>query len=153
MLLVTKSKQNKETKLTVMSSPYGALQFCLSLFSPGITYPLFLKVLLGTSLVVQWLRIHPARQGTWVQSLVGELRAHMLWGQLSLCTPTTKSMCHNLRSCMMQLNAWHSQIINKHFFKVFKKYFYLKVAAGLNNPTHLVFSLKPWFSFCFTPSL
>ena len=27
----------------------------------------------GTSLVVQWLSIHPATQGTWVQSLVGEL--------------------------------------------------------------------------------
>ena len=31
----------------------------------------------GTSLVVQWLRICPAVQGTWVQYLVGELRSHM----------------------------------------------------------------------------
>ena len=30
-----------------------------------------------TSLVVKWLRIHLALQGTWVQSLVGELRSHM----------------------------------------------------------------------------
>ena len=30
---------------------------------------------LGTSLVVQWLRIHLAVQGMWVQSLVGELRS------------------------------------------------------------------------------
>ena len=30
-----------------------------------------------TSLVVKWLRIHLAFQGTWVRSLVGELRSHM----------------------------------------------------------------------------
>ena len=34
----------------------------------------------GTSLVVQWLRIHFAMQGMWVWSLVGELRFHILWG-------------------------------------------------------------------------
>ena len=31
----------------------------------------------GTSLVVWWLRIHLCMQGTWVQSLVGELRPHL----------------------------------------------------------------------------
>ena len=31
----------------------------------------------GSSLVVQWLRVHLLMQGTWVQSLVGELRSHM----------------------------------------------------------------------------
>ena len=34
----------------------------------------------GTSLVVQWLRIHLPMQGTWVQSLVKRLRSHMPWG-------------------------------------------------------------------------
>ena len=34
----------------------------------------------GTSLVVQWLRIRLPMQGTWVPSLVGELRSHILWG-------------------------------------------------------------------------
>jgi len=34
----------------------------------------------GTSLVVQWLRMCLAMQGTQVQSLVGELRSYMLWG-------------------------------------------------------------------------
>ena len=34
----------------------------------------------GTSLVVQWLGIRLAMQGTWVQSLVEELRSHMLQG-------------------------------------------------------------------------
>ena len=33
-----------------------------------------------TSLVVQWLRIHPIMHGTMVQSLVRELRSHMPWG-------------------------------------------------------------------------
>ena len=33
---------------------------------------------LGISLVTQWLRICLAMQGTWVQSLVRELRSHML---------------------------------------------------------------------------
>ena len=31
----------------------------------------------GTSLVVQWLRIHLPTQGTWVQYLVGELKSHI----------------------------------------------------------------------------
>ena len=40
----------------------------------------------GTSLVVQWLRIHLPVQGTWVLSLIGELRSHM---------PLEKPTCHN----------------------------------------------------------
>ena len=35
------------------------------------------NISLGTSLVVQWLRISFAMKGTQVQSLVGELRSHM----------------------------------------------------------------------------
>ena len=38
------------------------------------------KVMTGTSLMVQWLRSCLATQGTLVQSLVGELRSHMLQG-------------------------------------------------------------------------
>ena len=34
----------------------------------------------GASLVVQWLRICLPMQGTWVWSLIRELRSHMLWG-------------------------------------------------------------------------
>ena len=37
---------------------------------------------LGSSLVVQWLRIHLPMKGTWVQSLVREPRSHVLWGNL-----------------------------------------------------------------------
>ena len=36
------------------------------------------KISQETTLVVQWLRIRLAMQGTWVQSLVRELRSHML---------------------------------------------------------------------------
>ena len=32
------------------------------------------KIIEGTSLAVQWLRLHLPLQGVWVQSLVGELR-------------------------------------------------------------------------------
>ena len=39
-----------------------------------------LKYDTGTSLVVQWLRIHLAMQGSWIQSLAEELRSHMLPG-------------------------------------------------------------------------
>ena len=39
-----------------------------------------IKEFLGTSLVVQWLRLHTT-QGVWVRSLVGELRSHMACGQ------------------------------------------------------------------------
>ena len=40
----------------------------------------------GTSLVVQWLRICLPMQGTWVSSLVWELRSHMAQ-EVSLCAP------------------------------------------------------------------
>ena len=35
----------------------------------------------GTSLGVQWLRLHLPMHGMQVQSLVGQLRSHMPWGQ------------------------------------------------------------------------
>ena len=35
----------------------------------------------GTSLAVQWLRVHLPMQRVQVQSLVGELRSHMSHGQ------------------------------------------------------------------------
>ena len=35
----------------------------------------------GTSLVVQWLRLHLPMQEMWVQSLAGELRSNMPRGQ------------------------------------------------------------------------
>ena len=40
-----------------------------------------LKGILGTSLVVQWLKLHLLMHGVLVQSLVGDLRSHMPRGQ------------------------------------------------------------------------
>ena len=40
-----------------------------------------LKIRLGTSLMVQWLRLDLPKQGAWVQSLVREMRSHMPRGQ------------------------------------------------------------------------
>ena len=37
-----------------------------------------------TSLVVQWLRIRLAKQETWVQALVGEVRSHVPGSNLAL---------------------------------------------------------------------
>ena len=39
-----------------------------------------INVCVWTSLMVQWLRIHLAMQGTWVRPLIGELRSYMLQG-------------------------------------------------------------------------
>ena len=49
--------------------------------------------LAGTSLVVQWLRIHLVMQETQVRSLVEELRSHIPWDQLNPWTPTTEPEC------------------------------------------------------------
>ena len=43
------------------------------------------RIILGTSLAVQWLIIQLDMQGTWVWSLVRELRSHMPMEQLSPC--------------------------------------------------------------------
>ena len=51
----------------------------------------------------------PALQGTRVQSLVGALRSHMLWGNeltlqpLGISATMREFMCHTERSHMLQL--------------------------------------------------
>ena len=47
----------------------------------------------GTSLVVQWLRIHLAMQGIQVQPLIEEVRPHMAQGQLNPPAATTAPAC------------------------------------------------------------
>ena len=42
---------------------------------------------MGTSLVVQGLRICLVMQQTWIQSPVRKLRSHMLWGNLHAPEP------------------------------------------------------------------
>ena len=64
---------------------------------------------LGASLVVQWLRVHLAVQGMWVQPLIGELRSDTPQSNqayvprlLNLRAATTKSVYHSKRSHMTQ---------------------------------------------------
>ena len=40
--------------------------------------------------MVQWLRVCLPMQGTWVPSLVGELRSHMLWAAKAPPSTTTE---------------------------------------------------------------
>ena len=76
----------------------------------------------GTSLVVQWLRIHLPMQGTWVQSLVRDLKSHKLYSatttehtssvaqvlQLarSLHTPQWKILHAATETQCSQINKW-----------------------------------------------
>ena len=52
----------------------------------GYVQPFHLKIVIGTSLVAQWLRIHLPMQGTWVRSLLREDPT---------CRRATKPMSHN----------------------------------------------------------
>ena len=63
--------------------------------------------ILGTSLVVQWLRICLAVQGVWVRSLVGELRPYML--QLPPCAATTEPACSGARVSQPWDHVLHSE--------------------------------------------
>ena len=72
----------------------------------------------GLPLLVQWLRILLAMWGTWIPSLVGELRSHMPqsnWARVphlqlestratttEACLTTRQSVYRQERSCMMQ---------------------------------------------------
>ena len=60
------------------------------------SYSLVQKPPRGTSLVVQWLRIHLQMQGMWVRSLVGELRSYMPQGNQA-CTLQIRLMCTGSR--------------------------------------------------------
>ena len=63
---------------------------------------LYLDLCTGASLVVQWLSIRLAMQGTWVQSLAGELRSHMPWSN----QPTCCNRCaHAFRSRLPRLES------------------------------------------------
>ena len=59
------------------------------------------KYSVGTSLVVQWLRIHLAIQETQVQSLIQEQRSHVLWNN-SVYVPQLLSLHHNYRVHALQ---------------------------------------------------
>ena len=80
-----KEKNNLPKVRQLVSCRPGCKPRCLpmepiSLTLSNVFHMLLLKWIVGTSLVFQWLRIHLPMQGTWVRSLVGELRSHMLQG-------------------------------------------------------------------------
>ena len=58
---------------------YFSLEFFLVCVFLSCCYSLIFKGIQGTSLVVQWLRLHTPNAGTWVQSVVGELKCGMMW--------------------------------------------------------------------------
>ena len=53
------------------------------------------SMVLGTSLVEQYLKICLPMQGTWIQSLVEELRSHMLLGYWAHALQLENPACHN----------------------------------------------------------
>ena len=70
---------------------------------------------MGTSMIVLWLRICLAMQGTWIQFLVREPRSHMLQNSWAL-TPKLLKPAHS-RTCVPQQDslcgatkdpAWHN---------------------------------------------
>ena len=74
--------------------PHRSYWHLIVMVSPFI---LFSEEKIGTSLVVQWLRIHPVVQQTWVQSLVGE--------QDLTCCKATEPDCPNYWACASQLES------------------------------------------------
>ena len=52
--------------------------------------------------MVQWLRICFPMQGTWVRSLVREVRSHLPWGNWALTH-------HNYRACASSREPMHSR--------------------------------------------
>ena len=66
----------------------------------------------GTSLVAQRLRVCLVMQGTWVRSLVREIRFPHAAGKLRLPSTTRNSLCFSERSCMMQRRSHMLQLRN-----------------------------------------
>ena len=100
--------------LSARLKEFGGKQSCFKGFSAGahmVSFELYSINLVwteatidaewqqgGTSLAVQWLKIHLPMQGMWVQSLVGELRSHIP-GATNLCAATAEPACCNNRVC------------------------------------------------------
>ena len=67
----------------------------LECMSPRVGISAIALNTLGTSLVVQWLRILLSMQGTLVESLVRELRFHMPWDNQAYVLQQEKPAHHN----------------------------------------------------------
>ena len=116
----------------------------------GVFHPLSLYSILlnlsqanaGTSVVFQWLRIRLPMQGTWVQSLVRELRSHMPQGNrgrilqlLNLYTTTRETVSCKKRSWVPQL--WPDTAkINRQIIKNFKNNVTFKIKSQGNKGLH-----------------
>ena len=73
------------------------------------------KTLLETFLVVQWLRICLAMQETWIRSLVGELRCHMLWGNWEHIP--VESQCSTMKSlhATTKIRCSQTNVLQRHY--------------------------------------
>ena len=104
----------------------------------------FKKEIPGTSLVVQWLRIHLPMQEEWVQSLVRELRYHMPCDQKKKKIKQ-KQYCNKFNEDFK--NSPHQK---KNFFKEFQslvKYFWKAVKRTyFISATFPVYSCHPSLS-------
>ena len=72
--------------LSVGEGTWFSFSFCSTIFIKSLLH--------GTSLAVQWLRLHLPMQGVWVQSLVTELRSHMPPGQKPKKHKQQKQYCN-----------------------------------------------------------
>ena len=82
----------------------------------GVTETVITAIALKTTLVVQWLRMCLAMQGTQGWSLVGELRSHMPQSEPACCKQSLCASKKDLAWCREILcaaaNTWCSQIKN-----------------------------------------
>ena len=91
----TMLSRSSESGFSCLVPKFSGKAFKFSLLSIMLALSLLCsKYNMGTSLVVQWLRICLPMQGTWVQSLVREDPT---------CRGATRSVCHNCWACEPQL--------------------------------------------------
>ena len=79
---------------------------------------------MGTSLMVHWLRSCLPVQGTWVQSLRGELRSHMAWGN--------EAHEPQSRACRPRLRPNAAKYIYIYIY-IFKSHLWTGLDKGIDN--------------------
>ena len=99
-------------------------------FLPSLPWYLGMKSIqvIGTSLLVQWLRICRPMQRTQVQSLLGELRSHIPQSlRITTSVPACNKRCHTTQQMSLILqqrpnaakyrNVWKKYTMIKHFLR------------------------------------
>ena len=76
----TEKKKKKKTTEIKTTKFYIYIQGYFSTLFQVVTHTYIINMM-GTSLLVQWLRLCLIMQGVWVRYLVGEVRPHMPLGQ------------------------------------------------------------------------